>query len=79
MKGMDVVMVTETGKPELLWDRGIAKNQVLHFQHLVLQEWMYECVGDCEIKMFLQRPPPHEYEAAPVASVMQCVGTGRQA
>lgn len=38
MKGMDVVMVTETGKPELLWDRGIAKNQVLHFQHLVLQE-----------------------------------------
>lgn len=50
MKGMDVVMVTEISKPELLCDRGTAKNHVLHFQHLVLQEGMNECVGDCKIR-----------------------------
>lgn len=37
MKGTDAAMVIEIGKSGLLCDRGKAKNQVLPFQHLVLQ------------------------------------------
>lgn len=76
MKGMDVVIVTEISKSELLCDRDIANNQILHL-YCCKNELM--CWGPLNGDVSTGVTAAIEYEATSVACVMLSTGSRMQA